>query len=82
MSVSSVDYSGPLYVRQGRSTEKRYGCIFTCLSMRAVHLEVSHSLSSDGFISRRGCPHSLYSDNGKNMVGALHELKKALSDLD
>ena len=27
-----VDYFGPLYVRQGRSSVKRYGCLFTCLA--------------------------------------------------
>ena len=35
-----VDYFGTLYVRQGRSNIKRYGCLFTCLAVRAVHIEV------------------------------------------
>ena len=46
-----VDYFGPLYVRQGRSNVKRYGCLFTCLVIRAVHIEVVHSLDTDGFIN-------------------------------
>ena len=29
-----VDYFGPLSVKQGRSTVKKYGCIFTCLTIR------------------------------------------------
>ena len=31
-----LDYFGPIYVRQGRSNVKRYGCLFTCLAVRAV----------------------------------------------
>ena len=41
---AGLDYCGPLYVRQGRSNVKRYGCLFTCLAVRAVHIEVVHSL--------------------------------------
>ena len=29
---SSVDYFGPIQVRHGRKTEKRYGVLFTCLT--------------------------------------------------
>ena len=46
-----VDYFGPLYVRQGRSNVKRYGCLFTFLAVRVVHIEVVHPLDTDGFIN-------------------------------
>ena len=36
-----VDYFGPLEVKQRRSRVERYGCLFTCLTTRAVHIELS-----------------------------------------
>ncbi|KAJ8034140.1 hypothetical protein HOLleu_20859 [Holothuria leucospilota] len=30
-SSVGVDYFGPMYVKQGRSQVKRYGCLFTCI---------------------------------------------------
>ena len=46
-----VDYFGPFYVREGHSNVKRYRCIFTCLVIRAVHIEVMNSLDTDFFIN-------------------------------
>ena len=84
-----MDYFGPLEVTVGRRREKRYGVIFTCLTTRAVHLELAHDLTTDSTImairrmsSRRGQPGVLYSDNGTNLRGADRELKEALQELD
>ena len=67
----SVDYFGPLYIQQGHSHVKRYGCLFTCLTTRAVHIEITSTLDTDSFInalrrliSLRGNPSSVYSDHG------------------
>ena len=49
-SEVGIDYFGPLTVHQGCSHVKHYGCIFTCLQSRAVHLEIAHSLESDSFL--------------------------------
>ncbi|GAA53477.1 hypothetical protein CLF_110326, partial [Clonorchis sinensis] len=86
--IVGCDYFGPLTVKNGRKTEKRYGCLFTCLQMRAVHLEMAYSLSSDAFIkalmrfiARRGSPEKIISDNGSNFVGAETELKRAIEQI-
>ena len=49
-SHSGVDYFGPIQVRHGRTTEKRYRVLFTCLTTQADHLEVVHSLDADLWI--------------------------------
>ena len=36
-----MDYFGPIHIKTGKLVENRYGVIFTCLTTRAVHLELS-----------------------------------------
>lgn len=78
-----LDYFGPLEVTIGRRKEKRYVALYTCLTVRAMHLEVVNSLSTDSaimslrrFIARRGSPNTIWSDNGTAFVGASNELKQ------
>ena len=68
---------------------KRYGCIFTCMTTRAVHLEVAHSMTANSFINAfrrviclRTKPHTVFSNNGTNLVGAEKELCQALKDFN
>ncbi|XP_053698559.1 uncharacterized protein LOC128745509 [Sabethes cyaneus] len=84
-----VDYFGPMTVSVGRRVEKRWGVLATCLTVRAIHLEVAHSLTTDSCImalrnvmGRRGVPAAIYSDRGTNFVGANRELQTALEELN
>jgi hypothetical protein len=86
---TGLDYFGPFSVKQGRAVVKRSGCIFTCLTMRAVHIEIAHSLDTDSLLSaisrftaRRGTPRSLHSDRGTNMTAADKELRSAVRSID
>ena len=45
-----ADYFGPFHVKSGRSFVKSYGVIFACLAIRAVYIEVVHSLDTDSFL--------------------------------
>ncbi|XP_062541504.1 uncharacterized protein LOC134209542 [Armigeres subalbatus] len=84
-----IDYFGPLTVKVGRRLEKRWVALFTCLVIRAVHLEVTHSLSTESckmairrFIAIRGAPQEIYSANGSNFVGASRELQTQINNGD
>ena len=81
----SIDCFGPFQVRCGRSLVKRYGVIFTCLAIRAVHLEVAHSLETNSFLmalrrfmARRGQVKEIRSDNGTNFTGGERELRECI----
>lgn len=79
-----VDFAGPILVKQtGRKATpmKGYICVFVCLVTKGIHLEAVENLSTEAFlaalvrfVSRRGLPEDMFSDNGTNFVGAKHEL--------
>lgn len=81
-----LDVFGPWYVvtrrtRGGGAQSKRWAVLFTCMSTRAVHIELIETMSTDSFINAlrrlfaiRGPARLLYSDRGTNFVGACKEL--------
>ena len=86
-----LDYGGPFLTKQGRAKTrmKRYLCLFTCLSSRAVHLEMAYNLTTDSFLNafwrmtyRRGIPSYVISDNGTNFVKGNKELQNLVNNLD
>ncbi|XP_068148389.1 uncharacterized protein [Drosophila tropicalis] len=85
---TGCDYAGPilLKVHKGRNPrkEKGYICLFVCMVTSALHLELATDLSTDTFLAalkrfmaRRGKCSQMYSDNGRNFVGA----KRALDEI-
>lgn len=82
-----TDFGGPFMLKdrktRGAKLSKAYMCLFICMSVKAVHLELVSELTTDAFlaafkrfISRRGRPVNVYSDNGTNYTGANNELKR------
>ena len=72
-------------MKQGRSRVKRYCCVFTCLTTRALHLEVATDLTTNSvlnvlrrFVARRRSVKHLYSNNSTNFVGADKVLREEL----
>ena len=59
--------------------------IFTCLTIRAIHIEIIHSMDTDSFINalrrfiaRRGHPNEIRCDNGTNFKAGEKELREAI----
>lgn len=87
-SYTGIDYFGPIQVVVGRRVEKRWGVLLTCMTIRAIHIEIAHSLTTDScilalrnFIARRGSPIEIISDRGTNFIGASRELREAMKQL-
>ena len=83
---AGINYAGPITLKtwkgRGAKTQKGWICVFVCMTTSAVHLELVTDYSTEGFIatyrrfsSRRGIPHTIYSDCGTNFVGADANLK-------
>ncbi|XP_061829090.1 uncharacterized protein [Nerophis lumbriciformis] len=82
-----LDVFGPWAVssrrtRGGFAQSKRWAVLFTCMSVRAVHIEVIESLDTSSFINAlrrflavRGPVKLIRSDRGTNFVSACKELK-------
>ncbi|XP_030613054.1 uncharacterized protein LOC115799898 [Archocentrus centrarchus] len=81
-----LDVFGPWNIttrrtRGGVAESKRWAILFTCMSSRAVHIEVIESLDTSScinalrrFFALRGPAKQLLSDRGTNFVGASKEL--------
>lgn len=78
---TGLDFAEPFdvksYCGRGCRVTKGYVCVFVCFSTKAIHLEPTSDLSTPTFlaafhrfVSRRGCPSDLYSDNGTTFIGA------------
>ncbi|XP_068120871.1 uncharacterized protein [Hyperolius riggenbachi] len=82
-----LDVFGPWSVtarqtRGGQANSKRWAVIFTCMTIRAVHIEVIESMDTSSFINAlrrfiaiRGPVKHIRSDRGTNFIGAAKELQ-------
>ncbi|XP_066585557.1 uncharacterized protein [Prorops nasuta] len=84
---TGTDFCGPFFIKdrkfRNRIKIKVYVCVYICMSIKAVHLELVSDMSTEGFLasfrrflSRRGLPQHVYWDNGTNFVGARNQLKE------
>ncbi|XP_053372777.1 uncharacterized protein LOC128546362 [Mercenaria mercenaria] len=85
-SYVDVDVFGPWSVvtrrtRGGQASGKRWAVLFTCLTIRAVHIELIEEMSSSAFINAlrrfvaiRGNVTEFRSDRGTKFVGATDDL--------
>ncbi|XP_063856262.1 uncharacterized protein LOC135098011 [Scylla paramamosain] len=86
-AVTGLDFTGPLFSAD-HPGKKLYVLLFTCAVIRAVHLELTESMSLVDcmrairrFVARRGIPNVFYSDNAKTFVAASTEVQKVFGHL-
>jgi Pao retrotransposon peptidase/Family of unknown function (DUF5641)/Reverse transcriptase (RNA-dependent DNA polymerase) len=81
---TGLDFAGPFEVIQGRAKKRKqyFVLVLTCLQVRAVHFEATENQTTDSvinalsrFVSMRGRPRILVSDNQTSFKSASRELK-------
>ena len=84
-----LDYFCPFRVKIGCFIEKRWAALFTCLTVRAIHIKMVNTLNADSAImalrrlsARRGSPRILYSDNSRSFTKSDKELKALIDKID
>ena len=84
-AIVGLDHAGPIFVKDNDS--KLYFVLYTCMSTRAIHLELCDSLNLYDFLlsfrrfaSRRGLPEMLYSDNAKTFRAGPNEMLRLYGD--
>ncbi|UYV61483.1 hypothetical protein LAZ67_1005017, partial [Cordylochernes scorpioides] len=82
-----IDLAGPIQakpmLKRSKFIFKFYIVLFVCFTTKAIHLEISSDFTAETFlaalkrfISRRGRPTDIYSDNATNFKGASNILKE------
>ncbi|XP_062714210.1 uncharacterized protein LOC134290985 [Aedes albopictus] len=81
-----IDSWGPIQLQPRHRRDapiKAYVAVFVCFATKAVHLELVANLTTAKFLQAfrrfvacRGLCSDVYTDNGKNFVGAANELKR------
>ena len=74
---TGLAYFDPLYIKCGNHADRRKVsvCLFTCVTVRAIHLEIVAHLSAEKcllalwrFIARRGKPQQIVLDNACTLI--------------
>ncbi|XP_068227975.1 uncharacterized protein [Palaemon carinicauda] len=86
-AITGIDFAGPVFSADYPG-KKLYMLLFTCAIVRAVHLELTESMSLVDFMqalrkfaARRGIPSVIYSDNAKTFATASSEVQKLFGHL-
>ena len=86
-SCTGLDYLGPLYIKTESEPKKVWICIFTCRTIRAIHLEIVKDMSTLQFLmalrrffAKYGIPQKIISDNALQFKSAQEVLNMLYSD--
>lgn len=86
-TYTMIDVAGPFEIMCGRKYGKRWLMVMSCLTTRAIHIEILDSMDAKtslyallNFCYIRGKPLTIISDNGTNFVGANRNLQLQLME--
>ena len=49
-TCNGLDCFGPIYIQAESSKEKVWVCLFTCVTVRAIHLELVKDMTAEQFL--------------------------------
>ena len=85
-SHTGVDYTGHLWVKNDKGVSKMYILVFTCLNIRAIHIELVNDMSTHSFIlallrftNTYGIPSHIYSDNAKSFIAGCNLIEEVFA---
>lgn len=80
---NGIDFTGHLWIQVEGERRKMYILLFTCLNIRAVHLELVNDMSTHSvvlamvrFFNLYGVPTHIYSDNARSFVAGCDLVKQ------
>ena len=84
-----VDYTGHIYCKEGDKEVKMYILLFTCMNVRAIHIELIPEMSTNHFVlamvrfcNEYGIPSTIYSDNAKSFISGVHVLEQVFTSAE
>ena len=87
--VCGIDFTGNFSIKLNGVLSKMYILIFTCYSIRSIHLEILPDMSNKSFLQAfstfcncYSVPSIVYSDNANTFLSSLSILNKASLDSD
>ena len=73
LKETGIEYLGHLWVKSENKSRKMYFIIFTCLNIRAIHIELVLDMGTYSFLqalirftNKFGMPSRIYSDNAQS----------------
>lgn len=83
---TGVDFLGPLFVKNGNTSQKVWICLYTCCIVKSSTLGCHAKFDLEGFMrrftARRGTPSTIVSDNGGTFKPASREITGVLNHPD
>ena len=80
---TGIDYTGSIFVKDSKGFKKYYLLVFTCLNVRAVHIELVPDMNTFSlvlaiirFTNIYGVPSHIYSDNAKSFIAGCDVMKE------